>query len=259
MKPPINTFISSKIKEKKNFFKQNNQQKKILIIIACHTCSLLKYNSLVNLLQYIHQFSSIHPSVNVTIYIVNSEGLYLSKKVLNNIVKNNYQYMEIPNNPMIDSGKWNHVLNKVDINEYDFTVLTNDSFITNSSINHFFNIMMYKNVELYAYTSSSEKKYHYQSYLFGLNKTGVIKFKDLYTKNQEKDGYYMELELYEHFLTKDCFLDVGNLNINYKKNIFYHNKHLYNFLFQSNLLPFIKLKKINKHSNFNFENFRNLF
>ena len=54
----------------------------------------------------------------------------------------------------------------------------------------------------------------------------------------------MEIKLYYSFQNNACLLDLGRLDINNNKNIFFHNKQLYKILFDTNILPFVKLKML---------------
>jgi hypothetical protein len=54
----------------------------------------------------------------------------------------------------------------------------------------------------------------------------------------------MEIKLYYIFANNSCLLDLGRLDINNNKNIFFHNKQLYKILFGANILPFVKLKML---------------
>jgi hypothetical protein len=48
------------------------------------------------------------------------------------------------------------------------------------------------------------------------------------------------------FVSKNCFLKIGNFKLHKFKNIFFTNDELYAPLKSSNLLPFTKLKRINQ-------------
>jgi len=157
------------------------------------------------------------------------------------------QYIEIPNNSLIDFGKWNYTLNNIDYSSYEFITFTNDSFLISQPIYFYFNLAVAKDKELFSYTSSSEIKYHFQSYLFTIKNDAIYKFKEYLTRVPKNiNPIHLELYLIDEFQSHDCFLDIGDININSKTNIFFNNNFLYFILFKSNLLPFIKLKRLNK-------------
>ena len=242
----INDFIINKINEKKQYM--YIPTKKHLTIIACHLNSMERINILK---QNIHFLSFC----NNDIIIINSSQLPFNEFVQTEFQDKIKEYFEIPNDKWLDFGKWKYILNNFDYSVYDFITFTNDSFYIHQPICFFYNLATLKNKELYGYTSSSEIKYHYQSYLFTLKKDAVFKLKDFldYEMTPKITVIYLEINLIHLFSTKDCFLDVGNISINHKKNIFFNNSFLYNILLKHHLLPFTKLKK-QKLSVYNYNN-----
>jgi len=241
-----NKFFNETMNEKnKNIFEPC---KKHLTIIACHLYNKQRIQVLKQNIRFL-SFS------NNDIIIINSSNLLLNN-VVKNVVKNELQnkvkqYIEIPNDKWIDFGKWKYVLNNIDYSNYEYITFTNDSFSISQPIYFYFNLLVERNKELYAYTSSSEVKYHFQSYLFTVKKEAICKLKNYLTTKinpicKNINPILLELHLINAFQTYDCFLDIGNLHINNKKNIFFNNDLFYFILFKYNLLPFIKLKRINK-------------
>ena len=215
---------------------------KYLTIIACHIININRFNILKQNIEYIK-------SCNTDIILVYSQNL-----PLNDVIKKEFDFpcFEVPNDHLKDFSKWHHVIKNTDFSNYDFVSFTNDSFSIHHSISHFYNLAAEKKVELYAYTSSSEIKYHYQSYLFILkvDQGKLEKFnsflEDNIINNQispQINAVNLEVDLINVFSNKECFLDLGNIPANFKKNIFFHNRTLYELLFKNNFLPFIKLKK----------------
>ena len=47
-----------------------------------------------------------------------------------------------------------------------------------------------------------------------------------------------------YFSTKNCFLNIGNIPLHRGLNIFFTDDTLYEILKKTNLLPFIKIKRI---------------
>lgn len=216
---------------------------KTLTIVACHTDSVLKIKTINNNLKHL-KFT------NNDIIIINSKNTkygYALKNICDNM---SIQYIEILNDSALDSGKWTHVLKHNTINPYRFVVFTNDSFVIKNSIYHFYNLMITKNVDLYGYNDSTQITYHYQSYLFGIKKESIHKFITHYESVRHLLTSYLsvvnniELKLTSIFQSKDCFLKLGNFYNQKDKNIFFNNDSFYIKLMQSQLLPFVKLKRL---------------
>ena len=260
----INLFIKNYKKIISNNYTPNNtNNKKILTIVACHTNTLLKYNTVINNIPYL-----IFP--NNDIIIINSLNekysdklkRYIATKSAINTPNNKIiKYIEIPNDKYIDIGKYIHVLNIMDTDgslskEYEFVVLINDSIIIKKSIAHFYNMTIKNNKELYAYNDSSEIKYHYQSYLYAIKYKAIHKLIDYFNIHKsEIQGYNdvidkIELELKSIYANEnDCFLKIANLPCNINKNIYFHNDALYKLLFNNDILPFIKIRTLEKKGN----------
>ena len=243
--------------KKNGYNPSNNTNIRFLTIMACHTNSKLKLDSAINNLKYL-------TFQNNDIIIINSDNVeYASqlKYATNNKdntadntadnTNNNIKYLTIPNDKCCDFGKWVYSLNNINNiqDKYDYVVFINDSIIIKSSINHFFNIMANKSVELYGYTDSTEIRYHYQSYLFGISSKSCYKLIDMLNNNRSKINTFndlivnMELPLIDAFTSHDCFIKLGRNPENIGKNIYYDNVALYTRLFYNQLLPFIKTKK----------------
>jgi hypothetical protein len=216
---------------------------KYLTIMACHTDSILRINTIVNNLKYL-RFK------NNDIIIINSKNTKHGnnlKTICNNM---SIQYIEILNDTALDSGKWMHVLKHNSIHPYKYVVFTNDSFYINNPVCHFYNLMMTRNVDLYGYNDSTQITYHYQSYLFGIKRESVHKFITHYESVRHLLTDYLsvvsniELKLTSIFQSKDCFLKIGNFYKHKDKNIFFNSDSLYIKLMQNQLLPFVKLKRL---------------
>jgi hypothetical protein len=239
--------------ENKDYTIKEDEPKKILTIIACHTNSIIKYNTLINNIPHL-----LYP--NNDIIIINTSNEKYGDKIKNYMQSDEYKYknniikyLEIPNNKYVDFGKFIYGLDYVKKNDmkYDFIVFVNDSIIIKNPIIYFYNLVIKNNKELYAYNDSSEKKYHYQSYLFAIRYDVIYKLINFFNQNKihihKNDDVVriMELNLNEIYSNdNDCFLKLAKLPNNVGKNIYFHNKQLYTLLFTSGILPFIKLKTI---------------
>ena len=241
----------------------NANNKKILTIVACHTNTLLKYNAIINNIPYL-----IFPNNNII--IINSSNEKYSDKLKNYITSklrintlinsphNILKYIEIPNDKFIDIGKYIHVFDTIQKDDsmdkdYEFVVLINDSIVVKKSITHFYNMVLKNNKELYAYNDSSEIKYHYQSYLYAIKYNAIHKLIDYFNIHKsEIHGYNdvidkIELELYNIYANdSECFLKIAKLPCNINKNIYFHNDTLYKLLFTNEILPFIKIRALDK-------------
>ena len=240
--------IQLKVREAKKYrFKPTLTENtpKILTIIACNSDSSVKLNTIINNLRYLNY-------LNNDIVIINTSGIQFGnelKKKLSKfpIVK---QIFEVPNDCYLDFGKWIYVLNNYNYTTYDHVVFTNDSIFITSRINCFFNKMIDKNVELFGYNDSTQTRYHYQSYLFGIKKNAVLKFINLFKekkhliRNSETLVQNTEILMTDYFSTTDCFLHIGYIPMHIGMNIFFTNDTLYNILLKTRLLPFIKIKRI---------------
>jgi hypothetical protein len=230
--------------------------KKIVTIIACHTNSIVKYNTLINNIPHL-----LYP--NNDIIIINTCDARYSNKIKIDIQKDEYpykkniiKYLEIPNDKYVDFGKFLYgldIINQDDKLKYDFVIFVNDSIIINKPITYFYNLVIKNSKELYAYNDSSEHKYHYQSYLFAIRYDVIHKLIDYFNQNKvhihnnNSVIQLIELKLNEIYCNdNDCFLKIAKLPNNIGKNIHFHNNKLYKLLFTSGILPFIKLKTLQR-------------
>lgn len=245
--PEINMFdyFNYKLQQKtNNNYNPDNNNIKYLLIFASHCDSDIKFETIKNNLKYMNYKS-------IDIVFINTINLPFNKKIkylcktYNNIIK---QY-EITNMKTYDFGKWTHCLKSTYYSKYDFVIFTNDSFFIHEPIDYFFNLTYKYNVELFGYNDSTQRKYHYQSYLFAIRKDAVPIFLKNYNlkqkqiSNQEDVVTYYELEMFHWFKTADCFLSIGHIPKHQTLNIFFTNDKLYEYLKELKLLPFTKIKR----------------
>lgn len=242
----ITSYVHNKLQERLvNNYNPNINGKKFLVLIACHCNSKIKVNTLKNNLKY---FSSDYCNK----IVINTENLPYNdivKKICN--PSKNISYYEIPNTNYYDFGKWDYAIkNLINTDNFDYIVFTNDSFIIHSSINHFFNLAVKKNVDFYGYNDSTQRRYHYQSYLFILKNNAIKTFiknvnsSNLKINNQEDVINNFETKMTDWYSSRDCFLEIGNFEMHKYNNIFFTSDKLYSILIYSYLLPFTKIKRI---------------
>lgn len=250
----INTTISNRvprelrkrIEEAKrvNNITSNQRPDSILTIIACHTDTFAKVNAVLT------NISKLRFPANKVV-VVNSSNAKYSYKLKTCMHRfPAVEYYEIPNSMRLDIGKWMYYLQHHYQKNYSYVVFTNDSYLLTSPIYHFFNMMLRSGVHLYGYNDSSQIKYHYQSYLFGVKADAVPILINHYNTVYAKLTDYMsvvnniELRLVEIFPTKDCFLKLARLPGHENQNIFFTNDALYNILMKEGVMPIYKMKRL---------------
>ncbi len=233
------------IKSENSSFFLLPEGKTLLIMIACHSNNDLKCKTLLNNLNFFLQVKGAE------ILVVNSAGTLDPKHSLFHFfAENKIRYMEVPNESSLDFGKWDKALSLDENCTFDYFVFTNDSILIHSSILHFFQLFINSSTEIYGYNDSSEYKYHYQSYFFGLKREAIPKLIYLFDNQKHKLKCYedvvqhMELNLASTFRSKDCFLKIANFPGNEGKNVFFKNDSLLHQLQECQLLPFTKIKRV---------------
>jgi hypothetical protein len=226
--------------KRKNMYNPSLNNHKYLTIIACHVNSTMKYNNLINTIQFLSFDCN-------DLVIINSANL--ENNINHYCSENNIHYFETENDSTYDFGKWVYILKNMDLSKYDFIICTNDSFVIHKPIYHFYNLTSKMNVELYGYNDSTQNGYHYQSYLFSLNKNAVQTFIDIFDakkdeiQSQEDVIQSYELNMTRFFNSCDCFLKIGNEFHHKNLNIFFTNDFFYYYLFHHRILPFTKIKR----------------
>jgi hypothetical protein len=222
---------------------------KFLTLMACHSDRVLKKFTIINNINKVN-------FKNNDIVIINSENTLFGasvKEESKNIVK---EYIEVENDiNTLDIGKFMIGLEKYNYLNYDFVVFMNDSIIVTKPINHFYNIMLKRNHDLFGINSSSEIKYHYQSYLYGIKSSAIINLINLYQlkKTLLNSGYKgvvnnIELELCNNFENKGCFLDFALIPEikNGEEGGIFKLGEIYDTLVKTGLFPLTKVRWMKK-------------
>lgn len=223
-----------------------------LLLLACHTNSLIKKNSLLHNIQYFTELC------NNVVIIQSSE--YKDKLVENYIKKINPNiiFYYTPNDKHICQGKWCSYLNTIDYTKYDNITLTNDSFLITKSLKNYKNLI-HKDVELVSLLDSYEVKYHHPDFLRTYNKVGIEKIINYYQSNKHRINTFYDAILYYEVNSSSLFENTKVLypsKTHKHNNIHYNNSELNKYLYNLNY-PIIKLKKLNINyypNNFQFPN-----
>lgn len=160
---PHYPFITERLH--KSFF--TSPQKKTLCIVACHTSSDIKIESLHASRPYIKEIS------DDVIYINSSE--FQSKFIIKNM-----QYT--PNNELLCYSKFLYILSRIDLNKYENFILTNDSIVIVNSLLPF-QSLFHENCEMTSLCSSLQDRHHYPDFLRRYNRQGVCKIIQLYSSS----------------------------------------------------------------------------
>jgi hypothetical protein len=221
---------------------------KNLLILACHTNSILKKNSLLHNIRYFYELCN-------NIVIINSleckdieleDKLNVELKLIDNSSKLIFEY--IPNDKYLCQGKWMYYLNKIHYTVYDNIILTNDSFLITRSLNDY-KALIKPSVELVALLDSYQMDYHHPDFLRTYNLSGIRKLLNYFEQN--KSNITNTLTIIRYYEVKSSRL-FDNIEILYKNetkedyNIHFDNFQLERYLYELNY-PIIKLKKITSH------------
>jgi len=231
----------NQIKESKLKLIQSSFDDLYLVIIACHLNSHIKYYTLTQNLKKLEY-------VNTHFIIVYSKDQPFNDQLLVLNYKN-CTLIEVDNDYFHDFSKWYNAIKQINVENYSHIIFTNDSFLIKEPISYFYKFVSLSKKDLVAFSSSNEYIYHYQTYLFSIQSSKIQEFVSMFERFQSSPNskqllIKMEINLYYIYDSKTCFVDLGNLSINNKKNIFFHNPKLYQILSKENVIPFVKLKML---------------
>lgn len=221
--------------------------KVFLTIIACHTTDTTKVKVAINSIKKLE-----FPGNKIV--IVSSENALYNEQMAETVSKMypDIEIYSIPNDSKSDIGKWMYYIKNEYVPNYDHVIFTNDSIYYNEPVYHFYRYMVHTNVELYGYNDSSqEDDYHYQSFLYGVQKNAIQKLVDHYNKVEPLlTGYNELINNFEKKLTtiferKDCFLPIAYIQGHRGKNVYFNNDSLYSTLKRAGVMSIVKTKRIN--------------
>ena len=225
---------------------------KFLTLIACHVTDITKIKVVVN------NIKKLEFTGNKIVIISSKDTKHNHEMEV--IVSKMYPEVEIfsiQNSMSLDIGKCMYYLKNKYTPDYDYVVFTNDSIYLNSPVYHFYKFMASSNVELYGHNDSrQEGKYHYQSFLYGVQKDAINKLIDHFNEVESKLTSYndvvenIEKKLVDLFDRKSCFLEIANLPGNKDKNVYFNNDPLYFTLKSAGVMSIVKLKRATGQANF---------
>jgi hypothetical protein len=234
---PFHAFIFERLIWLYKFILQN--PKKTLCVMACHADSPLKFNTIMNNINF------IKPIVN-DIILVNSSNLntngFFSKLKMTGL-----DFSTCENDDRLCYSKYIHVYDKFNFGEYRNIILCNDSFIIVKSLKKFQKAFL-KDNEMTSLTSSNEIKYHYTDYLRCYNSTAIHTIIDYYKKLNEtvyKPDYSELVKKYELDSTSlfSKKTTIYNAEKNYYGNINF-DKNKISIYLNNKDFPIIKIKAL---------------
>jgi hypothetical protein len=216
---------------------------KNVLIVACHTNTGLKKNSLLSNIYYFSELCSHMVIINSVEYQDDQFEMEIKSKRINEQCNIVFEYTQ--NDKYICHGKWLHYLKKTDMSEYDNIILANDSFLVTKSLNEY-KALIHPDIELVALLESYETKHHYPDFLRTYNQKGLTKIITFYEQNMLRIHNYFDCIMIYEIESSSLFDNVKTLFIqdpNVKLNIHFENKYLEHNLCHLNY-PLVKLKKL---------------
>jgi len=210
-----------------------------LLLIACHTNSLIKKKTLLHNIKY---FTELCNNI-VIIQSTECKGIILENKIKK--LNKNIIFYYIPNDKYVCHGKWCTYLNTINYEKYDNIILTNDSYLITKSLNNY-KKLIHKDVEMVSLLDSYEIKYHYPDFLRTYNKIGIKKILNYLHNNKCNINTFEDAIIHYEINSSKLFNNVKILYPNTKKhtfNIHFENIRLKLYLYKFNY-PIIKVKKL---------------
>ncbi len=215
-------------------------------IFLNNTDSEIKYN--INVINYNNLKSNFD---NIIVIDINNN--YSEK--LNNYIKNDEDFVKIINYEMdnknlknnYDDFDSNQIFRLIDSSNYfdhlsyNYITFINDNYIYCSDLKDYFDYVNNHNLDFYSYTDSTEKKYHFQLYLFTINSKSLYKLVDLINSNNNE----LLFNIHNIFDKKMPYLKIAYLKSNIESNIFFNTKDdIYKNLVENGLCPIININRL---------------
>ena len=221
----------------------NNTNSEINLHINFHNYNILKNNfSNIIIIDIENDYS-----IKLQDQIINSKNnidMYITD---NSCIKNNFFDLNIKSiNYLFDVFQQKNINNINDLFNCDYITFISDNYIYCDNLLDYFKYIDDHNLDFYSYTDSSEKRYHYQLYLFSVSILFINIFKEFIFNN--KDNCDIEFDILNIFNNKMPFLKIAHINENISNNIFYNYK-LFKKLFNNKLLPIINIEYLYNHRN----------
>jgi hypothetical protein len=200
---------------------------KTLCIVACHTSSDLKIQSLKKSKPFLEEIS------DDIIYINSSEFEAIPI----------FDMSYVPNDNHVCYGKYVKVLSTIDLEKYDNYILTNDSILILHSLRKF-KTLFDPMVEMTALVASNEDTFHFPDALRRYNKTGIQKIIELYKESLQTQSFNQlinDIELKCHSIHSSINV-LYPVEQGYMYNIHFDNHKIQTYL--ENEYPVVKIKKI---------------
>ena len=236
--------------------KDYNNETHILTIIACHTNSELKINTLIHNLKKFNNISK-------HIIVVNSTEFKKYEKIIKEKTKdfeNKIIFDYFKNDDYICFSKYNYVINNLKnkkyFNEslkklykkniYNNFILTNDSYLLINELYDFKKLFVY-NYNLTTYLVSNENQRHYTDFLRRYNYKGLLKINYYYEKEMKKQEISLEDIIHNFEIKTYKLLKKRNFLFENKENLNIHFIEPYCKEYITKKIWINKDKKTNKH------------
>jgi hypothetical protein len=206
---------------------------KTLCIVACHSDSTIKIESLKQSRKFLEEITD-------DIIYVNSIGC-----------TSPFYSLFTENTKNVCYDKYLHILSSIDLEKYDNYILTNDSiFIIHSLLE--FKKLFDPSVEMTSLVSSNEYVLHYPDFLRRYNKIGIKKIIQFYKENLKEQTI---LQLIADIELK-CHTIHNSINVLYPiENGYNYNIHFDNVMLKKyldNKYPILKIKKLIDYQSDNY-------
>jgi hypothetical protein len=146
-------------------------------------------------------------------------------------------------------------LKNINFSDFNYITIINDNYLYYKNITSYFNYIRDHDLDFYSISDSSEKKYHYQLYLFSIKSQYINEFINYISQN--KNDILAQFNIHTIFNKSNVYIKLAYLENNKNYNIFY-NDYLYEYFISSSILPIISINRLYLLKN-NYEYIFNIF